>query len=190
MNLQWRDARSLRILDFDTECRPLHYSEWRKEDQITGIAWSWIGEKRVECRVLKQDLSNEDEMLDDFLEALGEADMITGHFLVGHDLPLVNDHCLRAERPLLKPILTQDTVTSFTRVKGLGKSQENLASAFGLADEKHRMCGYAWRVANTLTPEGQAGTRKRVVSDVIQHKSLRAKLLELGAIKSPRTWSP
>lgn len=180
----------LRILDFDTECRPLHYSEWRKEDQITGIAWSWIGEESVECRVLEQDLSNEDAMLSDFLEVFNEADIVTGHFLTRHDLPLLNDHCLRSERPLLKEVVVQDTVTQFTKIKGLGKSQENLATAFGLADEKHRMCGAAWRVANTLTPEGQEGTRTRVMSDVRQHKSLRLKLIELGALSSPRKWRP
>lgn len=180
----------LRVLDFDSECRPLHYSEFRREDQITGIAWSWIGEEHVECRVLEQDLANEDAMLDDFLEAFNAADMVTGHYLTRHDLPLVNDHCLRAGRPLLKEILVQDTVTQFTKIKGLGKSQENLATAFGLSDEKHRMCGHSWRVANTLTKEGQGGTRTRVVSDVRQHKSLRLKLLELGALKSPRVWKP
>jgi hypothetical protein len=184
------EAGPLRVLDFDSECRPLHYSEFRREDQITGIAWSWIGEESVECRVLEQDMSNEDSMLSDFLEALNGADMVTGHFLTRHDLPLINDHCLRAERPLLKEVLVQDTVTQFTKIKGLGKSQENLATAFGLSDEKHRMCGAAWRVANTLTAEGQEGTRTRVVSDVRQHKSLRLKLIELGALKMPRVWRP
>lgn len=180
----------LRILDFDTECRPMHYSEHRSEDQITGIAWSWVDGDAVEWRILEQDLSNEREMLVDFLAAYDEADVVTGHYLTRHDLPLLNDHCLRLDLPLLKPVVAQDTVTDMTKVKGLGKSQENLAATFELADEKHRMCGHAWRVANALDAAGREGTRKRVVDDVIQHKSLRKELLRRGALKPPKVWRP
>ena len=168
----------------------MHYSEHRSEDQITGIAWSWIGVKDVEWRILQQDLSNERSMLDDFLAAYNAADVVTGHYLTRHDLPLLNDHCLRHGLPLLKPVRVQDTVTGMTKVKGLGKSQENLAATFDLADEKHRMCGHSWRVANALDSMGREGTRKRVVDDVVQHKSLRGELLRRSALKLPKVWAP
>lgn len=179
----------LKVLDFDTECRPMHYSEFRAESQITGIAWSWVGEQHVQCLLLEQDLSNERRMLKAFLVALEQADVITGHYIRKHDLPLIVDHCIRLGLELPKPVLTQDTM-DMVSIKGLGKSQENLATTFGLAAEKHHMTGASWRRANDLSPEGQAGTRKRVIDDVIQHKALREELLARGVLRTPRLWRP
>ena len=75
-----RKADPPRVLDLDTECRPLHYSEWRREDQITAIAWSWIGSKKVDSRVLEQDLSNEspDAPLPDAIATGREPFMVVG----------------------------------------------------------------------------------------------------------------
>ena len=185
-----RRSQDLRILDFDSECRSMTYSEWRKEDQITAIAWSWVGEDSVECLLLEQDLSNELSMLGDFLAVLNEADMVTGHYLRKHDMPLLNDNCLRIGYPPLQPMLVQDTMLDLVKVKGLGKSQQNLAETFDLAAEKHSMSGAAWRQANTLSPAGQAAAKKRVVSDVVQHKQLRAELLDRGLLKRPKLWRP
>ena len=185
-----RTSTTLKVLDFDTECRPMHYSEWRAESQITGIAWSWIGEEKVHCIVLEQDVSNEVEMLATFLEAFNAADMVAGHYLRKHDMPLLVDHCIHAGLPLPKPILVQDTMMDLVKVRGLGKSQENLATTFDLSAEKHHMNGARWRVANSLDAAGRAGTRKRVVDDVRQNKQLRTELLERGLLKAPRIWRP
>src|SRR4051812_23723135 len=88
-------TQKLRILDFDTECRPMHYNEWRPESQITAIAWSWIGKDKVHVRALDQDARNESDMLTDFLDAYDRADIVTGHYIRKHDLPLLNDHVMR-----------------------------------------------------------------------------------------------
>lgn len=168
----------------------MHYSEFRSEDQITAIAWSWADQKRVHCEVLEQDLSNERSMLERFLAAYNEAGIVTGHYLHKHDLPLLNDHCMRLGLPLLKPILVSDTMLDLPKVKGLGKSQENLSDTFGLTAEKHHMGGARWRQANTLDPAGRAGARKRVVDDVIQNKELRTTLIERGLLGTPKTWRP
>jgi hypothetical protein len=45
--------------------------------------------------VLEQDLSNERSMLEKFLVAYNAADVVTGHYIRKHDLPLINDHCIR-----------------------------------------------------------------------------------------------
>lgn len=190
MTLRWRNGRTLRVLDFDTECRPMHYSEWRAESQITGIAWSWIGEDKVHCEVLEQDLSNERAMLAKFLLAYDQADIVTGHYIRKHDMPLLNEHAIRLGLKPIKPVLTSDTQADMTAIKGLGKSQENLAVTLNLAADKHHMTGAQWRVANALTKEGQAGTRKRVVDDVLQHKQLRQALIERGWLGTPRVWRP
>lgn len=74
------------------------------------------------------------------------------------------------------------------KVKGLGKSQQNLAETVGLAEEKHSMSGAAWRVANALTEAGRDGTRKRVVSDVEQNKALYRELRTRGALGHTKAW--
>lgn len=182
--------RRLRILDFDSECRPMHYSEFRPESQITGIAWAWVGEDTIHCALLKPDLSNEREMLEQFLAELRQADIVTGHYIRRHDLPLLVDHAARLGLDFPSMLRVQDTKTDLKRFNGLGQSQENLAATFGLLEEKHHMTGALWRQANTLTKEGMAGTRKRVVDDVAQHIALREELINRGLLSPPRMWYP
>lgn len=188
--IRWTSGKTLRILNWDSECRPMHYSEFRPESQITGVAWSWIGSDDVECVVLNQDLSNERSMLTRFLKAFDSADIVTGHYLRKHDLPLLVDHCIRLGLDLPKPVLVQDTMIDLPKVSGLGKSQENLSETLGVPAEKHHMNGARWRVANSLDRAGREGTRTRVVSDVVQNKQLRAVLLERGLLKPPVRWKP
>lgn len=168
----------------------MHYSEWRPESQITGIAWSWVDEEAVFYDLLYQDLSNERQMLEHFLAAYEEADMVTGHYIRKHDLPLLNDHCIRAGLPALQEKLVQDTKCDLVKVKGLGASQENLSLTLGVSAEKHHMAGADWREANTLVQSGREATWKRVVDDVKQHKALRAELLDRGLLRPPRLWRP
>lgn len=168
----------------------MHYSEFRAESQITAIAWSWTDSDKVHCRVLAQDLSNERSMLEAFLRAFERADVVTGHYLRKHDLPLLVDHCIRLGLPLPKPVLVSDTMLDLPRVNGLGKSQENLSVTFDLDAQKHHMTGAQWRVANALDPAGRAQARKRVVDDVVQNKQLRGELLARGLLKAPVTWHP
>ena len=188
--MSWKTLRSLRVLDFDTECRPLHYSEFRDESQITAIAWGWVGSNTIDHEILEQDLSNERQMLERFLEAYAEADIVTGHYIERHDLPLVTDHCMRFGWALPGPKLAQDTKTLLPRVKGLGLSQENLATLYRLDAKKHSMNGQKWAGANSLSPEGREEARRRVVGDVRQHKALRKALLDRGYLKPPRRWAP
>jgi len=182
--------QTLRILDFDTECRPMHYSEWRDESQLTGIAWSWLGSDDVEAVILNQNLSNQVSMLRRFVKVFNEADIVTGHYIRKHDLPLLVDHCARFGLPRPKEVLTSDTKSDLIQVKGLGASQENLSLTFGLTAEKHHMAGALWRVANSLNAEGREGTRARVVADVVQHKELRVELIARGLLKPPSMWRP
>lgn len=179
-----------RVLDFDTECRPMHYNEFRPESQITAIAWSWVGEGQVYVELLEPDASNEDEMLRRFRRAYSEADLVTGHYIRKHDLPLLNDHYVRLDMPTLGPKMTQDTQADLTTINALGKSQDNLAVTFGLENAKHHMTGADWRRANSLSYEGEELTKKRVVDDVRQHMELRVALLERGLLKPPRMWAP
>ncbi|WP_281783762.1 hypothetical protein [Sinimarinibacterium flocculans] len=181
-------TRPLKILDFDTECRPMHYSEWRPESQLTAYAWSWVGQKKVHSRMLKQDLSNEREILADMLAAIAEADMIVGHYIRQHDLPLLNDHAIQFELEPIRRVLVQDTKSDLIRAKGMGLSQENLSLAFGLTHKKHSMSGTLWKLANSLTPAGDKEALIRVESDVQQNKELYEELLRRGMLKPARYW--
>jgi DNA polymerase elongation subunit (family B) len=199
-------APARRILDFDTECRPMHYSDWRPESQITAIAWAWVDddppyvdqhnkiirpEAAVHYNVLEQDLSNEQDMLEEFLKAYDEADVVVGHYIRKHDLPLLNDHCVRAG---IRPISerggkwTIDTKQDFVQGKALGASQDNLSVMLELDNAKHHMSGADWRRANSLTPAGQAGSITRVTSDVRQNIELYQALKARGALRPMRRW--
>lgn len=190
----------LRILDFDLENRPLSYLgyEWTSAE-ITGIAWSWVGEDDVECILLQKDgtfINNAGVAypapmaLENFRDLLMDADMVTGHYIRKHDLPILNSALIEYGLPVLRPMLTQDTQQDMVRRKDLSASQENLADMFGLPEAKHHMTMPEWRRANRLQVEGMAATRKRVVDDVIQHKALRGEMLKRGLLKAPRVWRP
>lgn len=180
----------LRILHFDTECRPMHYSEFRAESQLTGVAWSWADEDEVHVEVLQQNLRNEASMLRKFMKVFASADIVTGHYIRRHDLPLLVEHCIHAGVEFPNQVLTSDTKIDLVSLRGLGASQENLSITFGLSAEKHHMAGADWRIANSLSPAGREGTRKRVVDDVAQHKQLRAELIERGLLGAPKYWRP
>ncbi len=187
---------TLRILDFDTECRPLHYNEWRDESQITAYAWGWLGQRRVESRLLehREDADalweHERDMLGEFMEAFEAADIVTGHYVLRHDLPLLVDHCMRLGLVLPDHKLVSDTKIALPSVKGLGLSQDNLSILLAIDEKKHHMAGRQWAEANVLTAQGRALSQKRVVNDVKQHKAIRAEMLELGWLAPPVVWRP
>lgn len=129
-------------------------------------------------------------MLARFEKVWQEADIVTGHYIRKFDLPILNGAMMEHGLPSLGPKLTSDTKQDLVTRAGLSASQENLAGMYGLIEDKFHMGDYAWRESSRLTTEGIAETRKRVVDDVIQHKALRAKLIEAGFLKAPRIWRP
>lgn len=190
-------TRALRILDFDVECRPLAWygGDWVTK-QPTAIAWCWIGDDDVKVEVVgESDRSSrvpleEARMLEAFRRAYDEADVVTGHFIRGFDLPLLNGALMRLGRRGLGHKMTQDTKLDLVRAQGLSKSQENLGAMFDLVAPKVGMDTTKWAEANMLLPEGIRHTKERVVGDVIQHMELRARMVEEGLLRAPAVWSP
>jgi hypothetical protein len=183
-------ARPLRILDFDCEARPLH---WIGGDyvskEITAIAWAWTDTpEAVTCCLLGE--MEPQEMLRQFVAAYNRADIVTGHFIRGYDLPMVNGSLTEYQMPALSKKMTHDTKIDFIRRQGLSSSQENLGSMLGLENPKVKMDQRMWRTANRLTPEGLELVRERVVGDVRQHIEMRARLLKLGYLGPPVMWEP
>lgn len=194
------NTRPLRVLDIDLENRPLSYlgSDWTT-DEITAIAWSWIGSGAVECWLLNVEGRFEGPrgesldapmLLNAIAGVIEGADMVTGHFIRRHDLPVINGALLEYGQKPLDKVLTQDTKMDLVALKGMSKSQENLGEAFGLTNPKVHMSQIQWREANRLTPEGLRLTRERVVGDVLQHIEMRAAMLKQGLLKAPQVWEP
>jgi hypothetical protein len=181
--------RPLRVLDFDCECRPLH---WIGGDyvsrEITAIAWAWIEDPQPVPTVVLLGEQTLPQMLEQFSEVFKHADLVTGHFIRGFDLPLVNSALVEQQMPSLDDKMTHDTKLDLLRFSGLSKSQENIGATLGLEHPKVHMNQHRWREANRLTPEGLSYVRERAAGDVLQHIEMRQRLLDLGYLAAPVKW--
>lgn len=190
--------RDLKILDFDIENRPLHYwFDGNTTAEITVIAWAWWNRDGKHGPVRYRSLappphhvSSADDMLLDFLDAYNEAEMVTGHFIRGHDLPLINAGLMEAGFSVLSEKLTSDTKLDLTKRKYLSVSQKNLSEMLGVEKPKVPMPMVSWRESNRLTPDGIELAVARAVGDVLQHMELRSVLLDRNLIAPPRLWTP
>lgn len=180
--------RPMRILDFDIENRPLSYlgSDFTTAE-VTAIAWAWADNpENVTVYLLGEHPLH--YILAAFRAAYDQADMVTGHYIKGHDLPMVNGALMECLMPTLADKCVQDTKCDLVRSKGLSMSQESLGAMFRLDHAKEQMNQIKWRAANRLTPEGLAEVRRRVVGDVRQHIALRAELLARNYLTPPKVW--
>jgi hypothetical protein len=184
------EPSAMRVLDFDIENRPLSYwYDGKCTAEVTAIAWQFIGEPGdPTCYLLGLDPDSSGHMLEAFVEAYNAADMVTGHYIRKHDLPIVNGALIEHGLPTLGPKLTSDTRLDLIRFGELAKSQAALGAMLGLAAPKEGMTQTDWRQANRLTPGGLEQTHRRVVGDVRQHIELRAALLGRELLGPPRMW--
>lgn len=190
----WRDVvaapRALRILSFDIENRPLSYwYDGKCTAEVTAIACKFIDGAGM-CACLGE--VSMEAMLEGFRTWYDSADIVTGHYILGHDLGIINAMMVECDLPLLGPKLVSDTRKHLVKFSEIAKSQEALGAlrVFKMKRSKEHMTQSDWREANRLTPEGIAETRRRVVGDVEQHIELRARLVERGYLKPPTMWSP
>ena len=180
-----------RTLDFDIENRPLSYwFDGRCTAEVTAIAWRWVGVTNEATRCYLLGSHTAEEMLLAFKAAYDEADIVTGHFIRRHDLPIVNGALIEHGLPQLGSKLTSDTKIDLVRFSDLAKSQEALGAMLGIDAPKIQMTQSDWREGNRLTPAGIMRTRARVVGDVEQHVQLRAALIERDMLGAPRWWHP
>ena len=174
-------------LTFDIENRPLSY--WIPDQptaEITAIAWSFDNPKAIECVLLGRD--DPREMLTRFVEAYDRADMVTGHYITRHDLPIINGALMEFGLPMLRPKLALDTKVHMVKKSDIPATQEHLANMLSVPAAKVHMTQADWRESNRLTPAGLALTERRVKGDVRQHMLLRPAMQAAGLLKSPRTW--
>src|SRR5262245_33077069 len=162
-------SRPLRVLDFDIENRPLSYlgSDFTTAE-VTAVAWAWT-DAPSDVTVYLLGETDLPTILRAFVAAYNQADMVSGHYVKGHDLPMLNGALMELQMPMLSEKLVQDTKLDLARTKGLSLSQENIAAMFRMDHAKQTLNQIQWRAANRLTPEGLAEVRRRVVGDVQQH---------------------
>lgn len=189
----------MKILDLDVECRPMAwYAGDMVTKEITSIAWRFVDEPEnaTRCWLLEPSTTwaahkaKRRKGLEAFLAAYNAADLVTGHYIRGFDLPLINAACFRLGLAPLPQKLSEDTKSDLTKMGGLSKSQENLAAYLDAKHEKPNMNTHLWEVANALVREGRQETKRRVVGDVDMHIEFRNSLIETGHLCRPRVWYP
>ena len=185
--------REAKILDFDLETIAAGFADpdWVPQ-KITAAAWSWVDEDNVKVRIStpeglfgKPELRA--EMLRPLLEAIEEADILTGHNLLRYDLPILNAECMRLRLPPLKPQVVQDTMR-IQRTKGFKKGQDNISVLLKIPEKKLALSWQEWQDAYDEPDWGTV--KERVVSDIIQHKLVREEMISLGWLKHPVLWRP
>lgn len=207
-----RSERHLRILDFDIENRPLSY--WvpdRPSAEVTSIAWMvaglhdtlqvvglappcWHRGHEAKCPDMPDFLMSMPDLLDTFVAEYNRADMVTGHYIIMHDLPIVNAMLYEQRMPLLTDKLASDTKLHMFSKKDLPATQEYLLELLdvkcplGMTLEKFHMTQPRWREANRLSPAGTELTKRRVTSDVHAHSHMRESMLDAGWLRSPTVW--
>lgn len=185
-------SRELRVLDFDIETRRIGFHSAGRfapdgcEPVTIGAAFD--GDP-VSVWSLNPKWNERDAryMVTRFKRLYDEADMVTGHYIRKFDLPILNGACLEWGLGPLSPKLVLDTKTDLLDVAGLSKSQENLSALLRLEESKFHMNDNGWRAVARLLPDALELAKTRVVSDVLQHQSLRVALADW---LKPAVWKP
>lgn len=195
-----QEFKKKRYLCFDLENRPLAYwYDGQTTSEITAFGWKWSDEDTVHSLLLRNDglfqapggeIWAGNQIYDFFRTVLKSADVVYGHNIRRHDLPMLNAGLLRRQLPVLPTLLTSDTLSDYPKRAGMSRSLENLAAMYGLEGEKYHMSQPAWEKANRLSDDGMELARKRVVADVLLQERLREKLMALEILKDPKAWRP
>lgn len=181
-----------RVLHFDIETRRVGFftSGPFSPDgcEPIALAVSWADSKQVDTWIVgKVTLP---DLLKAWVEVYAEATVVTGHYVLKFDLPVLQGALMEAGMPPLGPKKVSDTKQHLLKRGGLSASQENLSEMYRLEASKFHMNDTRWRNAARMKPDGLALAKQRVIGDVRQHKLLRAKLLERGWLREPKVWTP
>src|SRR5574338_21807 len=178
-----------RVLHFDIENAPLtYYAPDYPTSQITAIASAFADDPQGSMHACLLGETDIPTMLRFFVERYNEAEIVSGHYVIKHDLPIINAMLIEHGMDPLSPKLVSDTKQHLVKFSDLPKNQEFLLDLFGTETHKYHMTQYDWRQANRFTLEGLDRTRKRVTSDVQGHIEMRKALLDRRLISVPKEW--
>ena len=86
---------------------------------MTAIAWAFTDKPRdIFYALLTKDEASYREMLEAFVAAYNQADMVTGHYIRRHDLPILNGALVEEGMPPLAAKLTLRHEARPDRVEG------------------------------------------------------------------------
>lgn len=180
-----------RVLDFDIETRAAGYAdpEWVPDD-VTCYAWSWVGDDKVYGEVSGPDAcfgpyEKQREWLRPLRDLLCAADVVTGHNIIRFDLRVLNANFMRFGLDPLPPLRAQDTIR-LRKTKGLKKGQDNIGELFEVPLHKLALNHQQWDFA--YREPGWPTVKERCMSDVAQHKLIRAEMLRRGWLRGPVVW--
>jgi len=179
------------MLVFDIENRPLSYwYDGNPTAEVTLIAATWAGEE-TDAKVFSMRRGGNRRILQGFRPLYEEADVVIGHNIRRHDLPILNGAYIEQGMEPLGPKLTIDTLRDLIGWKDIPKSLEYLADWLECPFPKFHMTQSSWRKANRLEMAGLRLAEERCAIDVkatewVYHELLRRELLT----GQPRTWKP
>src|SRR5882724_8531663 len=128
---------NLKVLDFDIESRPLSYlAEDYTTAEVTAIAACWIVRNKprgMKVWLLTKKEDSGYDMLKAFYEMYEEADVVVGHYIRKHDLPVINGALIDFGLPTLSAKLASDTKLDLVNSKYMSMSQENLAAVLNVS---------------------------------------------------------
>lgn len=187
------ETTQAKMLVWDLENRPLSYwYDGRPTAEVTAIGWKWVGE--TDCHVAAMGMGTQktaEKLLRRFLPFYEKADVIIGHNIRTHDLPILNAITVEYGLPAIKPKLTIDTLRDLQKWKDIPKSLEYLCDLLNCPHPKFHMTQHSWRQANRLEAQGLKLSQERVRVDVRATEWVYQELVKRGwLVKPPRMWSP
>ncbi len=182
-----------RILDFDIESIAAGFADpaWVPM-HMTAVAWSWLDEEKVTCRTLVDYAKTVPDFLSvmflgcrpllaEFVEVFNQADIVTGHNINRFDVPAINAELMRLGLEPLRDKPRIDTMRLRAKTYGFKKGQDVMSVLFDLPAEKKALNWAEWQQA--YSEPGWKTIKERCAGDVIQHKLLLRKLMQLGYLK-------
>ena len=195
------DPRTLRILDFDFESKPLWFWYDKPTAVITSLSTMWIAGGDIQHDTLATEiapLGTRDEYTTWLLKTamlFESADMLTGHNIDRFDLPLLQAQLMRMGEDTLKSMRTQDTMR-LPKKRDMSASQESLINyhelkptcPIGMPIYKNHLSIPQWEDA--AMGWNDEVLIERPMSDVHGHAHLRQVLIDKGYLAASRVWRP
>lgn len=176
-----------RVLAFDIENKPISYNGEFPTAHITAIAACWADNPDF-MHYWPVAWSNYRQALEAFRRLYDEADLVIGHYIRRHDLPIINGRMMTGGLAPLGDKLTSDTKLDWLKKSSVSASLENMLKYYGIEHTKAHVSVAEWESINEGDPRGLALLKARCTGDVAAQVALHKRLVELGHLSAPKIW--
>ena len=180
---------SWRILAFDIENKPVSYNGDWPTAHITAIAACWVDQPES-IRYWPVTFKTVAKQLERFRAVYDKADIVTGHYIRKHDLPIINGRMMTNMLSPLGQKMTLDTKLDWLKKKDVSATLENLLKYYGIEHGKAHLSAADWEAINEGDVAGQTLLKERCVGDVIAQAALFRKMVSLDHLGAPKMWRP